>query len=108
MMSNRESLSSTYRTSSAASGRGGSVGVGVYQSLLGPEDRAELEAFSAWYRTETTTKVVASYRTYLAKAWTADDVSKLTSSQRSALKKYAAFEALRASKAVYWMTGQLS
>lgn len=106
-MSNKHQLSMANRTASTE-GRSSAVGVGFYQSQLDPEDRADLAAFSSWFGTLTTTKVVASYRTYLAKAWTCDDVSKLTSSQRSAQKKYDAFDALRASMAFSWMAGQLS
>lgn len=73
-------LNSDLSSASARSGR--------WLDQLDSEDRAELEAFSAWFEPQTTKNVVASYRSNLAKAWCDQ---KLTSDMKSALKKYAEF-----------------
>ena len=101
MTSNRHQLSSANRIAAASGSK--PVGRGVYIDQLGPQDRADLDAFSTWFGTLTTTKVVASYRTYLAKAWTCDDVSKLTSSQQSAQKKFDEFERLCYANLISWL-----
>jgi hypothetical protein len=63
---------------------------GLYLDKLDAEDRAELEAFVAWFKTKTTDNTAASYKSHLAKAWSMPEL-KLTNDQKSALKKYAEF-----------------
>jgi hypothetical protein len=68
---------------------------GSYLSQLNTEQQAEINRFGTWLTGKMTDASVASYRSYLAASFciflTGGERSDLTSSQRSAVKKYAEY-----------------
>ena len=72
---------------------------GAYISHLSNEDKAEIEAFSEWLKGKMSDASRASYRSYLAAAMvtfqTGGSRDDLSSSQRSAVNKYAEYLATK-------------
>jgi hypothetical protein len=74
-----------------AGAAGSASGTGKYDAMLDPETRATLDRFAAWCKASGMSEASSrSYRSYMAKALALPD-GRLTSDQRSAVRKFARF-----------------